>query len=51
VCGAADGARAGRHDDPEEKRQDEIRKEINAGHRFDSFAAQRSENYVKWWVD
>ncbi|KAJ7758051.1 hypothetical protein B0H16DRAFT_1885472 [Mycena metata] len=40
-----------RHDDPEEKRQDEIRAEINAGHRFDSFAAERSENFVKWHID
>ncbi|KAJ6550871.1 phospholipase D [Mycena vulgaris] len=40
-----------RHDDPEEKRQDEIRAEINSGHRFDSFAAERSENFVKWHID
>ncbi|KAJ7187275.1 phospholipase D [Mycena filopes] len=40
-----------RHDDPEEKRQDEIRAEINAGHRFDSFATERSENFVKWHID
>ncbi|KAJ7740834.1 hypothetical protein B0H16DRAFT_1728848 [Mycena metata] len=40
-----------RHDDPEEKRQNEIRAEINAGHRFDSFAAERSENFVKWHID
>ncbi|KAJ7040543.1 hypothetical protein C8F04DRAFT_238484 [Mycena alexandri] len=36
-----------RHDDPEEKRQDAMRAEINAGHRFDSFAAERSEIFVK----
>ncbi|KAJ7101469.1 phospholipase D [Mycena belliarum] len=40
-----------RHDDPEEKLQDEIRSEINAGHRFQSFAAERSENFVKWHID
>ncbi|KAJ7100586.1 hypothetical protein C8R43DRAFT_964073, partial [Mycena crocata] len=40
-----------RHDDPEEKRQDEIRAEINAGHRFNSFATERSENFVKWHID
>ncbi|KAJ7691682.1 hypothetical protein B0H16DRAFT_1486662 [Mycena metata] len=40
-----------RHDDPEEKRLDEIRAEINAGHRFDNFAAERSENFVKWHID
>jgi hypothetical protein len=40
----------GRHDDPEEKRQDEIRAEINAGHRFNSFATEREGNFVKWCV-
>ncbi|KAJ7482689.1 hypothetical protein FB451DRAFT_1235871 [Mycena latifolia] len=40
-----------RHDDPEEKRQDEIRAEINAGHRFNSFANERGENFVKWHID
>ncbi|CAK5267179.1 unnamed protein product [Mycena citricolor] len=40
-----------RHDDPEEKRQDAIRAEINAGHRFDSFATERAENFVKWHID
>ncbi|KAJ6535117.1 hypothetical protein B0H19DRAFT_1185017 [Mycena capillaripes] len=40
-----------RHDDPEEKRQDEIRAEINAGHRFNSFATERTDNYVKWHID
>jgi len=29
---------------------DEIRAQINASHRFDSFADQRSENAVKWYV-
>nr|GAT61270.1 phospholipase D [Mycena chlorophos] len=40
-----------RHDDPEEKRRDEIRAEINASHRFDSFADERSQNAVKWHID
>lgn len=38
----------GRHDDPEEKRQDEVRAEINSGHRFQSFAQERTQNTVKW---
>lgn len=40
-----------RHDDPEEKRQDEVRAEINSGHRFQSFAQERTQNTVKWHVD
>ncbi|KAI0086021.1 phospholipase D/nuclease [Irpex rosettiformis] len=40
-----------RHDEPEEKRNDMIRAEINASHRFHSFADQRSQNFVKWHVD
>ncbi|KAF7358545.1 Phospholipase [Mycena venus] len=40
-----------RHDDPEEKRADEIRAEINAGHRFNSFATERAGNFVKWHID
>jgi hypothetical protein len=40
----------GRHDDPEEKKADEIRAEIRASHRFDSFADEREENFVKWCV-
>ncbi|OJT05426.1 Phospholipase D1 [Trametes pubescens] len=40
----------GRHDDPEEKRADMVRAEIMAGHRFHSFADQRSQNFVKWHV-
>ncbi|KAH9884507.1 phospholipase D/nuclease [Cubamyces lactineus] len=40
-----------RHDDPEEKRADMIRSEIMAGHRFHSFANERSENFVKWHID
>lgn len=39
-----------RHDEPEEKRMDMIRAEINASHRFDSFADERSQNFVKWSV-
>ena len=39
-----------RHDDPEEKRMDMIRSEINASHRFHSFAGERSHNFVKWSV-
>ncbi|KAF9810816.1 hypothetical protein IEO21_06796 [Rhodonia placenta] len=40
-----------RHDTPEEKEADTIRAEINASHRFDSFAAERSQNFVKWHID
>ncbi|KAI0259452.1 hypothetical protein BC834DRAFT_630910 [Gloeopeniophorella convolvens] len=40
-----------RHDTPEEKHHDEIRAEINAGHRFDSFADERAQNFVKWHID
>ncbi|KAH9926358.1 phospholipase D/nuclease [Amylocystis lapponica] len=40
-----------RHDSPQEKQEDMIRAEINASHRFHSFAAQRSQNFVKWHVD
>jgi phospholipase D1/2 len=40
-----------RHDDPIEKEHDNIRAEINASHRFDSFAAERTNNFVKWHVD
>ncbi|PAV14831.1 phospholipase D nuclease [Pyrrhoderma noxium] len=40
-----------RHDSPEEKAQDEIRAEICASHRFNSFAGERSQNFVKWHVD
>ncbi|KAJ3930150.1 MAG: phospholipase D [Lentinula lateritia] len=40
-----------RHDDPEEKAADALRAEINASHRFDSFAEERSGNVVKWHVD
>ncbi|TBU21722.1 phospholipase D/nuclease [Dichomitus squalens] len=40
-----------RHDDPEEKRADMVRAEIMSGHRFHSFANQRSQNFVKWHID
>ncbi|KAJ3559198.1 hypothetical protein NM688_g486 [Phlebia brevispora] len=40
-----------RHDDPDEQMNDEIRAEINAGHRFESFADQKAENFVKWHID
>ncbi|KAF8962898.1 phospholipase D/nuclease [Flammula alnicola] len=40
-----------RHDDPEEKAQDELRAEIRKGHRFESFAAERTGNTAKWHVD
>lgn len=42
--------RIGRHDTPEEKLNDDIRAQINAGHRFQSFAGQRENNFVKWCV-
>ncbi|KAH7886577.1 hypothetical protein F5I97DRAFT_1807371 [Phlebopus sp. FC_14] len=40
-----------RHDDPQEKMNDEIREQINKSHRFESFAGQREENFVKWHID
>jgi phospholipase D1/2 len=40
-----------RHDEPDEMLRDDIRAEINASHRFNSFADQRSENFVKWHID
>ncbi|KAI5116806.1 hypothetical protein M0805_009483 [Coniferiporia weirii] len=40
-----------RHDTPLEKQQDEVRAEIRAEHRFDSFAGERAGNFVKWHVD
>ncbi|KAG5341907.1 hypothetical protein C0989_007067 [Termitomyces sp. Mn162] len=41
----------GRHDEPEEQAQDEVRAQIRASHRFDSFAGERGGNDVKWHVD
>ncbi|KAH9160122.1 hypothetical protein EDB89DRAFT_946817 [Lactarius sanguifluus] len=38
----------GRHETPDAKIHDEIRAEINAGHRFGSFANERAQNAVKW---
>ncbi|PFH53623.1 hypothetical protein AMATHDRAFT_137275 [Amanita thiersii Skay4041] len=43
--------RLGRHDDPEEIEQDAVRQRINEAHRFQSFAGERSDNFVKWHVD
>ncbi|KAH9971268.1 phospholipase D [Russula compacta] len=40
-----------RHDTPEGKLHDEIRAEINASHRFGSFAGERAQNFVKWHID
>lgn len=40
-----------RHDTPEEKLNDDIRAQINASHRFQSFAGQRENNFVKWHID
>jgi phospholipase D1/2 len=42
--------RIGRHETPEEKLHDDIRAEINASHRFESFAGERENNFVKWCV-
>jgi hypothetical protein len=38
----------GRHDDPKEMAQDEARSRIREGHRFTSFAGERSGVNVKW---
>jgi hypothetical protein len=38
----------GRHETPETTVNDKIRAEINAGHRFGSFAGERPQNFVKW---
>ena len=40
-----------RHDEPHEIEADNIRASIRAGHRFQSFAGERTENMVKWHVD
>ncbi|KAG5650050.1 hypothetical protein H0H81_000948 [Sphagnurus paluster] len=40
-----------RHDQPEEIAEDELRAQINAGHRFKSFAGERTNNDVKWHID
>ncbi|KAI9454792.1 hypothetical protein HD554DRAFT_2198903 [Boletus coccyginus] len=45
------GTCVGRHDNPDEKLNDEIRAKINASHRFESFAGQRQENAIKWHID
>lgn len=49
VIGILDADR--RHDTPQEKMNDEIREQINASHRFRSFADQRTDNAIKWHVD
>ncbi|GAA93975.1 uncharacterized protein L969DRAFT_322779 [Mixia osmundae IAM 14324] len=40
-----------RHDEAHEKEADRKQAEICASHRFNSFAAQRQNNNVKWFVD
>ncbi|EAU83580.1 phospholipase D [Coprinopsis cinerea okayama7 len=40
-----------RHDEPHEQAQDALRAEIRAGHRFTSFAPERSNNTCKWHID
>ncbi|KDR66935.1 hypothetical protein GALMADRAFT_258822 [Galerina marginata CBS 339.88] len=40
-----------RHDDPNEIAEDNLRAEIRKGHRFESFAAERSGHTAKWHVD
>jgi hypothetical protein len=40
----------GRHDNPIEKTHDRLIAEINASHRFGSFASERADNFVKWYV-
>ncbi|KAI9461871.1 hypothetical protein F5148DRAFT_1214478 [Russula earlei] len=40
-----------RHETPEGKINDGIREEINASHRFQSFAGEREQNCVKWHID
>lgn len=34
---------------PQERSRDKIREEIDNSHRFNSFADQRSQNFVKWY--
>ncbi|KAG7085424.1 hypothetical protein E1B28_002985 [Marasmius oreades] len=40
-----------RHDEEVEIEADNIRKVINEGHRFESFATEREDNFVKWHID
>ncbi|OJA19475.1 hypothetical protein AZE42_04918 [Rhizopogon vesiculosus] len=40
-----------RHDNPEERLDDEIRTQINDSHRFQSFADEREDNAIKWHID
>ncbi|KAK8207213.1 hypothetical protein HDK77DRAFT_54522 [Phyllosticta capitalensis] len=40
-----------RHDEEHEQRTDAKRTKIAQGHRFESFAPERDNNLVKWYVD
>jgi len=40
-----------RHDTPQERLNDQIRAQINKSHRFESFACERAQNFVKWHID
>lgn len=40
-----------RHDEPHEKVRDELLAQIRAGHRFNSFASERTDTNVKWHID
>lgn len=40
-----------RHDDPWEKEVDDKLLAIRDGHRFRSFAPERTDNVVKWHID
>ncbi|KAI9510126.1 hypothetical protein F5148DRAFT_1182591 [Russula earlei] len=39
-----------KHETPEEKLNDDIRSEIISSHRFQSFAGEREQNFVKWHI-
>ncbi|KAF9259463.1 phospholipase D/nuclease [Marasmius fiardii PR-910] len=40
-----------RHDEQHEIAADEVRTAINESHRFESFATERDDNFVKWHID
>lgn len=40
-----------RHDEEHEKKTDEKRTRIAESHRFESFAPERDNNLIKWYVD
>ncbi|KAA1473211.1 phospholipase D/nuclease [Dentipellis sp. KUC8613] len=40
-----------RHDSIQEKQEDAVRAAINDSHRFQSFADERAQNFVKWHID